>query len=84
MKFLDNDAAKKLGQFLGIWVLIFILFIWFGIAPVTGQIDRLVDPLLGSAAIAALIYVGYWMGYDNGAKDVKTGNYKEPFVNPFA
>lgn len=74
---------KKFIQFLGIWVLMLACFGCAGLIPVTGHLDHLVDPFLGSAAIALFIYVGYWMGYDKGAKDVKTGKYKEPFVNPF-
>ena len=74
---LNSRSTKKLGQFLFIWLFVYVGLIIFHVIPDPTRTDNYAGTLLDSAGIALFIYGAYWTGYDKGAKDVRAGNNKE-------
>jgi len=81
-QFLNYRSIVELSQFLGMWFLVYIVLDMFGLVSHSKNGDISI-PIIVSLVITALIFTIYRMGYEKGAKDVKTGEYQEPFVNPF-
>ena len=68
-QFLNSVTAKNLGQFIGIWILLFAFLIAIGIITTA---SNWLDWGLVTFAITVLINVGYSMGYDKGVKEART------------